>query len=199
VNVFGKHLGRGTAIVVVAALAAACGGGDSSGTATNLPAPTVAASPTGAAPQASPAAALTDVELDWILAGQNLVERLGVAQARQAGGELTKAQARAQAKTLRGCATGLRQMGPAPTGRLKPAYDLFTAACRRYDQAASCYLTIGDAPDVVSQREARKITEAADCVTAAATEGATKLATAVEHLNQIKLTAGYESPGSPRR
>jgi len=161
---------------------------DSGDRAGQAPAPTGTAPASASADTAGTPGPLTEAERAWVLDAEVLILRVGQAQDGPTGGNLTDAQARAQAKALRSCRTGLADLGDAPTARLAPAHTLFASVCRRYDQAAACYITIAEAPEVVSRRQARKLTEAADCVTAAATEGATKLIDLTEMLSSLKTT-----------
>jgi hypothetical protein len=178
-------------VVMSAALLAACDerGVDQTGRpSAGATATSATSAQAGETAQPVTATRLTDSEIKWILAAENLASRLGMAQGQQRGGDLDRDEALKLAAVMRSCRTSLAELGAAPTQRLKPAYDLFVVACNRYNQAAGCLTTIANVPThVYSESEVRKLNEAGDCVTAAGTEAATRLAQGVQKLEDIKL------------
>lgn len=183
------------AVMSVALLTACNGQGDDQASGPSTSATTTSASPqAGVSAPPATATLLTDREIEWISGAETLMDRLGMVQSQQHGTNLTKDEGLKLAAAMRACGTGLAKLGTAPTPRLKPAYDLFVAGCDRYDQAAACMTTIANSPATVSQSEARKLTEAADCVTAAQMEAVKRLGDGLQKLEDIKLAATDGAP-----
>ena len=147
--------------------------------------------PAGVAPAPITSGRLNAQEITWLNAVQILADQLIAGYGQPTGGELTSAAAREIAGRLHQCTPGLAGVGAPPTQRLQPVYDVFKAGCDHNDQAAGCYLTISDLPKVLSESQARKMSEAFACAGAAATEGARNLAQVYTKSADIKLSAGY--------
>jgi hypothetical protein len=180
-----------TVVIALGVLLGACPspGGTPAEQAGDSPVASPSSGPTATAGSSGP---LTEAEIAWIQAVQNMVERMAIGQAPPVSGTADKNELRAQARTLRRCGSDLAAIGVPPTARLVPAQELIAKACDRYNLAATCYTTLADAPTQVSQKEMRKINEAVTCITAASTEAAAVL---LEGLNMLNALKGF--PAGP--
>ncbi len=153
-----------------------------------------AGTPTATAPAATtPAAAIsgpmTGQELLWLQAVEQLLPKMNKVFD-NAPTNLTSSALASLADQVRGCSRELARIGPPPSARLQPVYELVQQACQAYDKGAQCFADAARIGIPSSPAAKQKFEQKVDCGFAASGTGGEPLARAQIKASEIKAAAG---------